>query len=542
MAQLRDLNEENSFPLREKITLIGRAPTCDIIVGTNQTSGRHAVILHSNGGYSLEDLDSSNGTFLNGKRISKRTRLRPGDRIEIPGLTAAFIDEENGAELDEPVVTAEAAAPREGPATPIFSALALGEDLRPQVAPEAKLRAILEISRNLANTLDLDLLLPKILDSLFAIFPQAERGFILLRDRQSGQLIPGAVKQRQGQPAGPLPVSQTILQRALKTGQALLSADAATDERFDPTRSINLHQIRSIMCVPLTGRDGASLGALQIDTRQAHQPFGQEDLDVLVCASTQAARAVELAGLHQEQRELEAASQIQKSFLPAGRPEVPGLWFFDHYLPARHIGGDYFDYIPLPGNRLAVALGDVAGKGVPAALLMARLATAARFCLTTAPRPSEAVRRLDTALTRAGSEERFITFVVAVLDLKDFTLTLVNAGHPPPVLCRAGSNRVELLGEEIVGMPLAVIAQPHPEQVVSLAPGDSVILYTDGVTEARNPAGELYGVERLYQAIQAAPPGASGPGPALAGDVRRFAGDRPQADDLTIVCFGRPGK
>src|SRR5262249_9477039 len=151
-----------------------------------------------------------------------------------------------------------------------------------------------------------------------------------------------------------------------------------------------------------------------------------EDLDVLVTASTQAARAVEFVRLHQELRDLEASTRIQKSFLPSERPHVAGLRFFDHYSPAQHVGGDYYDYIRLPGNRLAVALGDVSGKGMSAALLMARLSAAARFCLASSASVPEAIRQLNASLTRAGSEERFITFLVIVLNLDNFSMTIVN--------------------------------------------------------------------------------------------------------------------
>src|SRR5581483_11404788 len=120
----------------------------------------------------------------------------------------------------------------------------------------------------------------------------------------------------------------------------------------------------------------------------------------------------ELARLHEEMRDLEAATRIQQSFLPERRPQCAGLQFFDHYAPARQVGGDYYDYIPLPGNRLAVALGDVAGKGVTAALLMARLSAAARFCLATVPAPAEAVRALHLALARDFEDGRFVTFLV----------------------------------------------------------------------------------------------------------------------------------
>jgi phosphoserine phosphatase RsbU/P len=531
MAVLRDLKADKVYPLQGKITVIGRDPACDIVVRTGQTSARHAMVVQSGGAYAIEDLDSVNGTYVNGRRIRERTPLKPNDRVELHGLATVFLPEDG----EGPPANA---LPDTEQMTAITSSLDVG-GLRVEVAAETKLRAVLEIAKNLGASLDLKEVLPKILESLFAIFPQADRGFILLRDADTGQLVPRAVRHRREPPGDPLALSRTVLNAAVKTGRAILSADAATDERFDLSQSIQSLQLRSVMCVPLVGPTGASLGAIQIDTRDRRHPFREEDLDVLVSAAAQAARAVELARLHQERRDLEAATQIQKSFLPGERPRVPQLRFFDYYSPAQHIGGDYYDYIPLPGNRLAVALGDVSGKGVAAALLMARLSAAARFCLAAEPSVPEAVRQLNLSLQRvAGGAGRFVTFVVAVLDLKDFTLTLVNAGHLPP-LRRAGAGSVEALAEDVVGLPLAVADRPYKHLVLPLEPGDTLVLYTDGVTEARNATGGFYETDRLRRLVAKGAKDVDALGKAIVADVRRFAGDRPQSDDLTVVCLER---
>ncbi|HYT93659.1 MAG TPA: SpoIIE family protein phosphatase [Gemmataceae bacterium] len=527
MAVLREANGQLEFPLHGKVTVLGRDPSCDIVLSSSQVSSQHTLLINLGGIYYVEDLKSLNGTFVNGVRVVQRTRLASNDRLELPD--AAFIFHQ-----DEP--------PRDPPATQplgtIVSSRELAQGLRVEEAPEAKLRAILEMFKTLGNTLNLEEVLPKILESLFAIFPQADRGFILLRDAATGQLAPKAVRHRREPDNGAAAVSRTVIDHALATGHAILSADAGQDDRFDRSKSILYLQLRSVMCVPLLSQKGDPLGVIQIDTQDKRNVFRQEDLDVLLCASTQAVRAVELARLHEEQRDLEAARGIQQNFLPGERPQVPGLHFFDYYAPMSSIGGDYYDYIPLPGDRLAIALGDVAGKGVSAALLMARLSAAVRFCLATTPSVATAVRQLNTVLTRACGEDRFVTFVVAVLDLVRFTMTVANAGHMPPLRRRAGGS-VDVLGEEIVGLPLAGIDRPYEEVVVALEPGDLVLLYTDGVTEARNPAGEWYGVERLRAAVREAPATVEGLGAAVLENVRRFAAERPQSDDLTIVCFGR---
>jgi pSer/pThr/pTyr-binding forkhead associated (FHA) protein len=539
MAVLRDLTGSHEFPLRGKMTVIGRDPACDIVVSAPQASGRHTMIVQTGGSYFVEDLDSVNGTYVNGVRIQERTRLNPGDRIEIHGLRVAFHLDRLVHDDTQQTIMVSGRLPFADKMASIVSSVDLDSGTRAEVAPEAKLRAILEISKNLGNALKLNEVLPKILESLFAVFPQADRGFVLLRDAQTGQFVPRAWRHRDAPQENTPAVSRTIIEHVLTSGRAVLSADVVSDGGFNPSQSIRRLQIRSLMCVPMLSQDGNQLGVLQLDTQDKRYPFRPEDLDVLVSASLQIARAVELATLHEERRELEAATEIQKSFLPNERPVVPNMQFYDYYSSAQHIGGDYYDYIRLPGNRLAVALGDVSGKGVSAALLMARLSAAVRFCLASEPSVPAAVRQLSNVLTRVGSEDRFITFVVAVLDLSDYSVTLVNAGHMPPLRRRAGDAAVEEIGDAIVGLPLAVLDRPYEQLVFPLEPGDTLVLYTDGVSEARNPENDLYGPERLRAAVQAAPEEVGSLGAALLADVQRFARHRPQADDLTIVCFGR---
>jgi phosphoserine phosphatase RsbU/P len=525
MAVLREINGIKDYPLHRKVTLIGRDPSCDVVVATEQTSWRHALIVQSGGAHFLEDLESVNGCYVNGQRVRQRTPLYPGDRIDVSGLSAEFIDAPAG--------------PAEPPARPGATVLDSSSPVRSEPRPEAKLRAVLEISRRLSTALDLKEVLPSILESLFTVFPQADRAFLLLRDPDSGQMVPRAARRRDGREEDALAVSRSIIEQAQATGRPVLSDDAGHDARFDPEQSIRRFQIRSVLCAPLVGRAGDVLGVVQLDARDVRRPFRQEDADVLETAAAQAARAVESARLYAERRDLEAATQIQKGFLPTARPRLAGVQFFDYYSPARNVGGDYYYYVPLPGGRWAVALGDVSGKGVPAALLMARLSAAARFTLAGEADLPTAVRRLNATLTGTGPDDRFITFVAAVLAPDGSGAALVNAGHLPPLLRRAGGAAVEEVWAEVVGLPLAVMDRPYEQTTVPLAPGDCLVFFTDGVTEARNPANELYGPERLRAVVGCAPEGAEAVGQAILADVRRFAAGRPQSDDLTVVCVGR---
>ena len=168
---------------------------------------------------------------------------------------------------------------------------------------------------------------------------------------------------------------------------------------------------------------------------------------------------------------------------------------------------------------------------------MALLSAAARVCLANTPDLPEAVRQLDLLLS--GCEDRFVTYMVAVLDLDRFLVTVVNAGHLPPMLRRAGQATVEELNRELAGLPLGVMDQPYEQTRVALQPGDALVFYTDGVSEMRNRAGEMYGVERVRAVVQNTPADMAGMGTALLSDVQRFAEQRPPGDDMTILCLGR---
>ncbi len=538
MAAICDTSTGRMHPLHGPSVTLGRHAECDIQVKLPQVSGRHAMILCAGDTYYISDLGSANGTLVNGERITESTPLRAGDMIDLCGPTFEFVEESDATRT----VAAPAfrlGDPSKGFVEPtVLKSLQVAAAPRPEVSPEAKLRAVLEMERNLGTTLDLDEVLPKILESLFSLFPQTDRGFILLRDAPDEELVPKAVRHRNPQEADVPSISRTIIDKVLESGNAMLSSDAEMDARFGPSQSVRAHGIRSIMCVPMMSPSGSAIGVIQLDTKGAKNQFRQEDLEVLVSASFQAARAVDLARLHEVRRDLDAASRIQRSFLPAERPNVRGLAFFDYYASAQQIGGDYYDYIPLPDNRLAVALGDVSGKGVAAALLMAQLSAAARFCLATEPTVSASVNKLNSAMIRVCGQSRFISLVLCVIDLNTHVTTWVNAGHIPPLL-RKANGEVISVGEATADIPLGVFDRPYEEVSLPLQPGDAFFLCTDGVTEARNPSNELYGMQKLLAQVKVAPADVEALGVAVLTDVRRYTVGRPPHDDLTLVCFGR---
>lgn len=560
--------------------VLGRHPTCQIVIDNAAVSRNHAQIIEGHGAFYVEDLRSRNGTLVNGARVSGRRELHENDEIRVCEMTFRFHSSPNSGLSSSTVVTLASkespdSAPRQQAQTiadekfqdlqkklfspprafiddsssessSIISMLDVASARHPRltVRPEAKLQAVMEISKCLARAIDLPQVLPRILESLFNIFPQADRGFVVLKEVESGELQVESMKTRRDDPTESARLSSTIINEAMKSARAILSSDALKD--FSKAESLHGLKITSVMCAPLVGHEGHSLGVIQVDTRDARHQFSQDDLDVLASVAAQAALAVENARLHDSvikkrdfEKELQFANQVQLGFLPTERPTVPNYEFHDFYEAAHRVGGDFFDYISLPDGRLAMSVGDVAGKGVPAALLMARMYSSARSELLSKPTPAKAIEGLNASLVNVGLGHRFVTFVVAVLDPRTNCVTFINAGHLPP-LRRNRAGKVDKLAEEEAGLPLGI--KPDTEYIectVQLDPGDMVLLFTDGVTEAMNPANEMYGKFRLQPFLENCPEGAEPMVEALIEDIDLFCKGRPQRDDICMIGFRR---
>ena len=549
--------------------IMGRHPNCEIVLDNVAVSRYHAQILESHGFFYLEDLHSRNGTLLNGTVVEGRTELHENDTISICDIQMQFLlDYQQSPDFIDSAIqqTLEVAnqslkqdshlslddtEPADGvlDGSSIISSLDLNTSshLRINVKPEVKLHAVLEISQILSRALKLDEVLPRILDGLFKIFPPADQGFIMLQSPERKKLVVKATKARRTEDEDSIRISTTIVRQAIMSGSAILSADAVEDDRFKMSESITSLRIRSMMCVPLVSQGGDILGVIQIATRDIGQQFDKDDLDVLVAIAQQASLAVENAKLHEDlvkqrdiERDLEFAHQIQLGLLPHNRPKYKEYEFFDYYESAQSVGGDYFDYIELPSGKLAVTLGDVAGKGVPAAILMARLYASARYQVLSRNTADKALAELNTEIASSGVGLRFITFILAVLDPKKHTVSIVNAGHMAPLLRKTSDGSVEPIAQDKSGMPLGVLKkQVFHVETITLEKGDTLLLYTDGVTEAMDQDNKLYHKDRLVKYLKSGPDAAEPLVKGLLSDVESFRNDSMQKDDICVVCFRR---
>jgi len=542
--------EAVEYKLTDGECTIGRHPDCTIQLDSNMVSRHHARIVSEGQSFLLEDLGSGNGTVLNGKRITEPTRLQNDDRIKFGPLLLRFQDAGAtlvGEELpafDLNITNDDGGLDETGTIMGTLTSKSLFGKL--EVQPEAKLQAILQISRSLAGTVDLDKLLPKILETLFTVFPHADRGVVMLRDPENGKMIPKAIKHRMDDQDESVKISRTILNKVLAEKTGILSADAAHDDRFEASESISNLTIRSMMCVPLLGLDGEPLGVINIDTQNPMNQFQNDDLDLLMAVAGQAALSYDNARLlvtymekEKQDSEMSIARNVQQALLPEEMPEIDGYQFFASYESALAVGGDYFDVIRLSDRKICLAFGDVAGKGVPASLVMSRLSSVVQSTMQFVSDGLEAVNRINDHMCNRAVEGRFVTFVLTIIDLKSHKIEVVNAGHMSPII-RKADGTVEEFPEDSIGVPIGVLEDfPFQVEKRSIAPGETVVIYTDGVSEAMNHESELYGLEHLREFISAGPANPTELGMAVLADVKRHANGRPQNDDITLMSFGR---
>lgn len=559
LVVLRD-GKETSYELKDGENLIGRLPDSPIPISHGTVSGRHAVIHVQGGEFVLEDIGSRNGTSVNQQRIEGRVKLHHNDALRFGEATARFLNppavpaptsewrpaEDAGSRAPANLNLGQVQIQEEGLANITGRIARTGRFGGLDINPEAKLKAVLEISNSLAGTLDLAALLPKILDSLFNIFTYADRGCILLKDARTGEMVPRAMRHRREDEDATVRLSRTIVNKVLSEKAGILSADASADTAFSGSQSIADLKIRSMMCVPLLGLDGEPLGILSIDSQNPLGQFTQNDLDILMTVAGQAALAYENTRLakafsdkQKQDADLELARSVQRNLLPTELPSVEGYQFYASYDAARAVGGDMYDWFRLREGKICLSFGDVAGKGVPGALIMSRMSSCVQSTVRHVHDVVQAVMAINEQMCDGKIEGRFVTYILCIVDTRNHEVVLSNAGHAAPIIRRANGT-VERFTQEMAGPAIGMLEDyPYEAETRKLDPGDMVVITTDGVEEAMNPENELYGTERVLELVKNGPAEAEELGKLLLADVRRHARGFPQSDDITIMTFGR---
>ena len=521
--------------LDSETILIGRDPVADIALAEDRVvSWHHARVERlQNGTYQVIDLASRNRTVIDGKMMEpfRPVPLRDGSRIGVARkydliFCLQAIDLKDGT--NESTVL--------GSVDDMSSAQLVARSGEPGRA----LEAVLELNRALGGVTDLNEMLGRALDGLMAVFPPAARGFIVTSELD-GTLMPRAVRPSAGMGHTPA-MSRTVLRRVLDDGKALFIADG----RLQDSGSIVKAGIGAAICAPLPGHGGTPVGMIQLDSPRVQGGFEPGDLDLLAALAVPIGVAVENHRLLKAQESLSAARRIQEALLPQRRPAPPGYTFWEHYRPALEIGGDLYDYIAIdpPGATdtgvvWAVTVGDVAGKGIPAALLMAGTCPEVRHLVRAGARPEAVLGGVNHYISDQRLDGRFVTLVVTEIDTQSHRLSVANAGHIDPMLRRAG-GKIELLGEEGAGPPLGIDpAFAYRSETVELGPGDVVVIVTDGIGDALDRNDDRFGSERLMKVLAGAREGVSALGEAIAAAVRDHCAGRSQFDDITIICFGR---
>ncbi len=412
------------------------------------------------------------------------------------------------------------------------------------------------IADTIGTELDQSKLLVMILDHLFGVFPQADRGFILLVNPATGQLVPEAVRQRRGAPGG-LQYSRTMVDQVMEKGHGVLrAAPGTTPPTTKPVAEYLTDEINCFdlgdpqplggpkMGAPLICRDEA-LGTIHLEAKPNADPFSAEDLGLLSAIARRRAVAMANARAGQalliQQRmedDLRLARQIQLSFLPQQVSSIQGLTFDTHYLPALKVGGDFYDLIQIDPTHVGVLVGDISGKGISAALLMAKVTTDIRLLSRMYDTPGEVMTEANRLLLKAGQDGMFATVLYMVIDLEDQTFTVSNAGHQPPMVASARFEGVAEL-DDATAVALGVVpGMEYPQKVYRLMPEDAVLLYTDGINEAMNRQSQEYGMDRLRTCVGNGPVDSGRLLRRVLADLRRFVGGAPQSDDQTLVVFG----
>jgi serine phosphatase RsbU (regulator of sigma subunit)/pSer/pThr/pTyr-binding forkhead associated (FHA) protein len=545
--------DASTFALREEKIRIGRDLSNDIVLSDQFSSGCHAVIIPTADGYAIEDQKSKNGTFLNGSRLGGKAPLSKGDEILI-GSTRIFFDRESETEVtvtDEstPTQTTNKIIKvrdilKKQPQIAYPSSETGSLDLE-QLQRDHRLVAILgEVSQALIYNMPLNDLLSHVMDLITQNIPM-DRGVLMLKEDGLEELVPKVVRiQNAWLKTQSITVSRSILRTAVESNSAVLISDIQSDKQLSEKESVVAAQIHSAMCVPLWNNKEI-IGLIYSDRTALLGRFTEEDLKLLTVLANLAALKIENARLFEEsqerarmEQELVMAHQIQMNFLPRCDPVFEPYDISGSTKPCHHVGGDYFDFIPMDPSELGLVIADVSGHGISAGLLMTSLKSSLHALIPTTKDLAMLAAKLNNTVYGDSDIRTFISFFFGALSCDKGEMSYVNAGHNPPLLLGA-DGQVRFL--DSTGFCLGMFPNASYQiQTIGIRPGEILCLFTDGIVEGRNSQNEEFGDERLIQQLRGC---AKLPAQEMLTNVYEgvlnFTGRAELSDDLTLMVIKR---
>lgn len=544
------------YPVLDGAVTIGRSASSTIQIVDKRVSRHHAVLRRARGTYVAEDLGSKNGTYVNDEPLVGRVNLNLGDRLHIGDSILLFerdpdevIDGEasdtrrsGNVKLvaDEPGMSSNRAEKRVDAGSGMAGVR--GENVTREILrdPLMRLRVLYEVADSLRGEMETGDLLRKIMDILWNVVTPY-RGIVLLRDPSDGTLEPVVARTRDGS-TSEISISKGVVEQCVRDQVAILISDAPSDVRFAENDSIVAGRIRSAICTPMVHK-GEVLGVLYIDSQDPGSIYyTNDDLDLMTGIANQAAMAISNIRLQRQsierqrlEKELEIARSIQMNLLPKEYPRIPGVQFAAMSQPARQVGGDYYDFVTMEDGRVAMVVADVSGKGVPAAMVTATIRASLRLeSSQTGKHVHEIVGAINKWTCVDASNNMFVTMIYAIYDPASRRLSYTNAGHCFPMLFKPdGRYRTFESGGCFLGIMEFI---DYESEELDIEPGDTLLLYTDGVTDAHNLDKEIMGNDRLIETIRQ---NLSGTAEELRDEIYEatlvFRGQHDQFDDMTIL-------
>lgn len=519
-----------NLDLRGPTISLGRATECTVPIKDRYLSRKHAEIIYGSGAWLVRDCGSVNGTLLNGTRLTEPVVLRPGDRIGLGDSEVVF--EQEDTQSQSQLIALDNSSHAKSIVIPLREAL--NDTARAGVLASLAVEFIED--RSLSELFDF--ILARVMDVM-----QPSRAALALLGTDGKNFNNVRLRRRDETDSHDLLISKTLLGEVIEERNVVSFVEGGLDAKLAAAESIVAQQIRSAVCAPLIVGD-AVLGVLYLDFLAMRGAITHEDVRLIAQIARFAAVKLETTRLRDEsiakaklEEELRTAYVIQSRLLPAVLPSIEGYGFAGSNKPCRTVSGDYYDVVVRPDGRIYFIIADVSGKGITAALVMTSLATAFTIFMRTDPSPAELVRDINRTLAPKTSPAKFVTLVVGRLDPATGIVEFANAGHVPPLIVSVDGVRELKSTDIVVGL---FENATYRDQSVTLLPGDAMVLFTDGVTEAENEKEEQLGVEPITALIGPLH-GASAARllSTIETDVNAFVGDAPAGDDVTMLALMR---